>query len=174
MLTGLLAAGASLAIPARGEAQGGSGAAPVNGVLKATDLGGLFPGQVFFRGQSASVQLRNSGGVRYDDGMLTMAALVDTSGYSSNVQQKYQGYLISEVPLVIGGKKLPAGEYGVGFIEGNTFLVMDVGAHDLLKTGSTHDAELRRPTPLQIIAAPEAGQYRLYFGRNYVTLAPGS
>ena len=60
------------------------------------------PAQVFFRGQSATVQMRNSGGIRYADGMFTIMALVDTSGYSSGIQQKYQAYLITEVPLQVG------------------------------------------------------------------------
>jgi hypothetical protein len=70
------------------------------GVLKAAEVGDkLFPDKVFFRGQSASVQARNTGGVRYADGMLVMAGLVDNSGYSSGLKEKYQAYLITEVQV---------------------------------------------------------------------------
>src|ERR1700744_651810 len=61
------------------------------GILKAPDMANLMPATVFFRGQVASVQARNSGGVKLADGMLVLCALVDTSGYSTAVQQKYQG-----------------------------------------------------------------------------------
>ncbi len=142
----------------------------VEAVLKPADLAGKVPDQVFFRGQSATVQMRNSGGIRFADGMLVLAALVDTSGYSSGIQQKYQGYLIAEVPLQIEGHRLPPGEYGFGFVAGDVFLVMDIGAHDQLTAKSTRDTQLRHATPLQLIAAPDVKGYRLYSGRTYVTL----
>ncbi len=148
------------------------------GVLKAADLSSLFPPQVFYRGQSASVQMRNSGGVRYSDGLLTMMALVDTSGYSTGVQQRYQAYLLTEVPLRIGGegnRTLPPGAYGVGFVENDRFVVMDIGDHEVLSATSQQDAALHRPTPLQVMEAAgntaEKGTYRLYAGRRYVTFA---
>ena len=143
-------------------------------VLKATDMANLMPATVFFRGQVASVQARNSGGVKLADGMLVLCALVDTSGYSTAVQQKYQGYFITEVTLDINGQMLKPGAYGVGFVEGNKFLVRDLGAHDLLTTDSTHDSELKRPTPLQVLAGTTPNQYRLYINRNYVVFWPAN
>jgi hypothetical protein len=149
---------------------------PSPGILKAPDMANLMPATVFFRGQVASVQARNSGGVKLADGMLVLSALVDTSGYSTAVQQKYQAYFITEVALDINGQTLKAGAYGVGFIEGNKFLVMDLGAHDLFATAGVHDAELKRPTPLQVLADTGPNRYRLYINRNYVVFsaAPGN
>ncbi len=93
--------------------------------------------------------------------------MVDTSGYSSDVQAKYQAYFITEVPIKIGGKSLPAGIYGVGFIPGNKFVVTDVGAHDVLTATSASDQDMKRPMPLQVVADASGG-FRLYEGRNYV------
>jgi hypothetical protein len=145
-------------------------AAPAKeGVLKATEVGGkLFPEKVFFRGQLASVQARNSGGVRYTDDFLVLAALVDSSGYSSGLKEKYQGYLITEVPLEVDGQALKPGAYGFGFMEGNKLAVIDVGGNDVLQVSSTKDSEMKRPVPLQVVAEKEAGKYRLYKGRDYV------
>jgi len=144
-------------------------AAAKEGVLKAAEVGDkLFPDKVFFRGLVASVQARNSGGVRYADGFLVLAGLVDSSGYSSGLKEKYQGYLITEVPIELGGKKLNPGGYGFGFIEGDKLVVMDVGANDLFQVTSTKDAEIKRPVPLQFVAGSEAGKYRLYKGKDYV------
>jgi len=138
-------------------------------VLKASEVGDkLFPDKVFFRGQSAPVQARNSAGVKYGDGFLVMAALVDNSGYSSGIKEKYQGFLITEVPLEIAGQKLAPGQYGFGFLDANRFGVMDVGGNDVLQGTSTNDKEMKRPVPLQIVA--EGGKYRLYKGRDYVEL----
>ena len=140
-------------------------------ILKAPDVANLVPATVFFRGQVASVQARNAGGLKLPDGMLVLCALVDTSGYSTAVQQKYQAYFISEVTLDINGQVLKPGAYGVGFIEGNKFLVMDLGAHDLFMTDSQRDAELKRPMPLQVLADTAPNHYRLYINRNYVVIS---
>jgi hypothetical protein len=140
-------------------------------ILKAPDMEKLMPATVFFRGQVASVQARNSGGIKLPDGMFVEAALVDTSGYSTGIQQKYQAYLITEVILDINGQTLKPGAYGVGFIEGNRFVVMDLGAHDLFTVGSKSDAGLKRPMPLQVLADATPNQYRLYINRNYVVLS---
>jgi hypothetical protein len=141
-------------------------------ILKAADAGTILPPSVFFRGQSASIQARNSAGIRLSKEALLLTALVDTSGYSSSVQQKYQAYLITESPVLIGGHRLAPGAYGCGFIANNQFVVMDIGGHDLFTATSSHDAALHRPTPLQILPAPEGGHsFRLYAGRNYVEVS---
>lgn len=127
----------------------------------------LFPEQVFFHGQVASTQMRNSGGVRFTDNFFVLAALVDNSGYSSEVREKYQAYLITEVDIEIAGQALKPGAYGAGFIAGGKFVVMDLGAHDLFIVNSARDTEIKRPVPLQVIGAA-GGPYRLYAGRDYV------
>jgi hypothetical protein len=142
---------------------------PKEGLLTPAEVGGkLLPDKVFFKGQSASVQARNSAGVRYHDGSLVIAALVDASGYASAIREKYQGYLIAEVPIEIGGQTLKPGIYGFGFIEGSKFVVMDVGANDLLQASSTKDTDMKRPVPFQFVQGPNADTYRLYKGRDYV------
>ena len=138
-------------------------------ILKAADISPkLFPESVFFRGQVAPAQLRNTGGVHFADDLYVLAGLVDSSGYSSRIRAKYQGYLLSEVTLEIGGQTLKPGAYGFGFITGGRFLVMELGANDVLQSASQHDADLKRPVPLQVAASSTAGTYRLYSGRDYV------
>src|SRR5258708_7800865 len=83
--------------------------------LKASDIKPkLFPETVFFRGQSAPVQMRNTGGVHFADDAYVLAGMVDNSGYSSGLRQKYQAYLLTEVPLQIGGQSVKPGAYGFG------------------------------------------------------------
>lgn len=138
-------------------------------VLKAADISPkIFPERVFFRGQVAPAQLRNTGGVHFADDLYVMASLVDSSGYSSGIKEKYQGYLLSEVTLQVGEQTLKPGAYGFGFIAGGKFLVMDLGANDVLQGTSQKDAELKHPVPLQVAASSTAGTYRLYSGREYV------
>src|SRR5712691_940402 len=128
----------------------------------------LFPERVFFRGQTAPVQARNSGGVRFADDFYVLAGMVDNSGYSTGIREKYQAYLINEVTLEIGGQTLKPGAYGIGFINGGKFVVMDLGANDVLEASSQKDTEMKRPVPLQVVPSTTAGSYRLYAGRDYV------
>lgn len=137
-------------------------------VLKPANMEKLLPEKVFYRGQSATTQLRNSGGIKFADGFFVLATMVDTSGYSTDVQAKYQAYFITEVPIKIGGQSLGAGVYGIGFV-GDKLLVTDVGAHDVLTVPSTADTEMKRPMPMQMMADP-AGGFRLYALRRYVVI----
>ena len=143
---------------------------PKPGVLGAEDLKKLLPPAYFFRGQSATVQVRNSGGIATADGKFVLASLVDTSGYASDLQAKYQGLLITEVKLNVAGSELAPGEYGFGFVKDGKFLVMDVGANDLLNVAATTDDKLAHPVPLKIVQ--DGGGYRLYAGRKWVSLKP--
>lgn len=137
-------------------------------ILHAAEAAKVLPDAVFFRGQSATVQTRNSAGIHFANDMFVLAALVDNSGYSSGVQQKYQAYFITEVPLDFSGQTLKPGAYGVGIVKDH-FIVMDIAANDLFTAPVAHDSDLKRPTPLQLNA--EGDHYRLYFGRDYVSFA---
>ncbi len=137
-------------------------------LLTAGELEAVIPATVFFRGQRATVQLRNAAGIRFADGLLMFAVKVDTGGYSSGIAERYQDYLVTESPLRFGSKVLPPGAYGIGFVpEG--MVVMDLGARTLMTLPSINDDKLRRPSPLQIVEAEAGGKYRIYSGRTYVS-----
>jgi hypothetical protein len=153
---------AAMIAPVRLPAQAG------DTVLKPADTQKLLPASVYYKAQSAPTQLRNSTGIKFADGYYVLATMVDTSGYSSGVAAKYQAYFITEVPLRFGSENLPAGIYGIGFVDGGKFVVTDVGAHDVFSISSSTDDGIKRPIPLQIIADPSGG-YRLYAGRKYVS-----
>ncbi len=138
-------------------------------VLKAADISPkLFPERVFFRGQTAPVQFRNTGGVHFADDLYVLAGMVDSSGYSTAIKEKYQAYLLNEATLEIAGQTVKPGAYGIGFINGGKFVVMDLGANDVLQAASQRDAEMKRPVPMQVLASAATGSYRLYAGRDYV------
>lgn len=140
-------------------------------ILKASDINAtLFPEKVFFRGKVAPTELRNTGGVHFADGLYFLAGLVDNSGYSTGIKEKYQAYLLTEVPLEIGGQHVSPGAYGFGFLQGGKFVLMDLGARDLFQVDSHHDADMKRPVPFQVIAGSAADTYLLYSGRNSVEI----
>jgi hypothetical protein len=149
-----------------------AGSPPAEGkevILKAAEITPkIFPERVFFRGQTAPAQMRNTGGVHFADDFYVLAGLVDNSGYSTGIREKYQAYLLNEETLEIGGQTLKPGAYGVGFIEAGKFVVMDLAANDLFRVASARDSEIKRPVPLQVLAGAVTGGYRLYVGRDYV------
>src|SRR6266853_282629 len=72
-------------------------------LLSADELKKVVPSEFFYRGQKAPTQVRNSVGLQLANGKMTLAALVDASGYSTAIQQKYQGLLITESKLNVVG-----------------------------------------------------------------------
>jgi hypothetical protein len=101
---------------------------------------------------------------------MMLAALVDASGYSTAIQQKYQGMLITEVKLNIGGSTLPPGQYGFGFTSDGKFMVMDVANDDVLSTSSETDAALQHAVPLKLVE--DSAGYKLYAGKKWVGIRP--
>ena len=136
-------------------------------LLSSAELKKIVPAEYFFAGQKAPTQLRNAAGFQTADGKMTFAALVDVSGYSSAVQQKYQGTFITESKLNIAGSDLMPGEYGFGFAA-DKFVVMNVANEDALSVPYQTDGALKRPVPLQLVE--DGGGYKLYSGRKWVAL----
>ena len=137
------------------------------GVLAADQVKKVAPASYFYRGQSATTQMRNTVAVRTQDQKYVVAGMVDTSGYAADVAQKYQGFFITEVKLDVGGSPLSPGEYGFGFTN-DKFIITDVGANEVLSVSFQTDNDLKRPVPLKI--TEDNGSYRLYAGKKWVSL----
>jgi hypothetical protein len=125
------------------------------------------PNSFFFAGQSAATQLRNTTGLKNSAGKLVLAGLVDTSGYSTAIAEKYQGFLIAETKLSFDGATLDPGAYGFGFKDGK-FIVMNVAATDVFSVASQNDDQIKHPVPLKL--EKDGARYRLYAGRKYVVV----
>jgi hypothetical protein len=138
-------------------------------LLSADELKNVVPTEFFFRGKKAPTQLRNATGFQTSDGKVTFAALVDASGYSTAIQQKYQGLLITESKLNIGGSELASGAYGFGFAA-DKFIVMNVANEDVLSVAYQTDASLKRAVPLKLVE--DGGGYKLYAGKKWVAVKP--
>lgn len=150
-----------------------SGASPDGSPLSPETVSKLLPGSVYFQGKIAPLQLRNAAAVRFGPDAIAWVALVDTSGYATDVKEKYQFYLVTEAPLTIGDAKVAAGAYGGGFL-GERFLLMDLGGHTVAEGRVEDDPALKRPRPLQLL--PEAADaVKLYLGRHWVQMksSPG-
>ena len=148
---------ATLQLTARG--------APV--ILSAAELTRVVPPGFYFEGQSAPTQARNTAAARFGKKHV-IAGLVDTSGYSSEIRAKYEGFFITDEPIEVGTGVLGAGAYGFGFTSTGQFNVFDVGGSPVMSVAATNDAVQLRPRPLMMTA--ERDGLRLYSGRQYVTI----
>jgi len=137
------------------------------GVLTSADVKTIAPTSYYYAGHAASVQLRNTVGIRTQDGKNILAGMVDTSGYSTAIAQKYQGFFITETKIQIEGTGVEPGEYGFGFMN-DRFILTNVGGGDVVNVPAKRDDQMKRPVPLKI--TEENGDYRLYAGRKYVAL----
>jgi hypothetical protein len=136
-------------------------------LLSTDEVKKAVPTEFFFRGQKALTQMRNAAGFQTSSGMMTLAALVDASGYSTAIQQKYQGLLITESKINIGGSELMPGQYGFGFAS-DKFVVMNVANEDVFSVSFETDSSLKRPVPLKMVE--DGSGYKLYVGRKWVSV----
>ena len=138
-------------------------------VLDEKEMTRVVPTTFYFQGQSAPVQMRNAAAVRLAADRFVIAGLVDTSGYSTEVRGKYEGFFITDSPITLSGTNLGTGAYGFGFSSDGKMNVFDIGGKQILSVDAGKDKDLKRPRPLTMVKTADA--IRLYSGRNYVTVA---
>lgn len=140
-------------------------------VLAGDDLTRVVPTSFYYEGLSAPTQMRNAAAARFGRKHLVIVGMVDTSGYSSDVQAKYQGFFITDAPIQFGdGSVLTTGAYGFGFV-GDRLNILDVAGNQLLSVPTTADRAMLRPRPLMMTGGG-ANPVRLYAGRAYVEIRP--
>jgi len=138
-------------------------------VLTPTELTRVVPPGFYFQGLTAPTQMRNSAATRFGANRYVIAGLVDTSGYSSDVRAKYEGFLITDSRITVGGSELTVGAYGFGFSNDGKFNVLDLAGNEVISVSTRNDKSLRRPRPLMM--SKDGDEIRLYSGRSYVVIA---
>ena len=124
----------------------------------------------YLEGNAIPAQKRNTVVLKGADGKRMLFGLLDTSGYSTEIQQKYAGMLILERKTSLGGTAVAAGAYGFGLRKGTppegpgTLVIYDVGGEKVGEAPAQWDAALARPVPLQVLNG------RLYVGRHWVDI----
>ncbi len=133
----------------------------------------------YLEGQAIPAQKRNAVLIKTPAGARVLVALLDTSGYGTDITQKYNGLLITEGTLTIGGKALQPGSYGFGMTPMNPtgpptgskiFRLYDQAGHKLIETKATRDEVLSRAKPIQVVTK-KGKPARLYVGRDWVELS---
>jgi hypothetical protein len=134
----------------------------------------------YLEGNAIPVQKRNAAMLKTPCGKRMVFALLDTSGYSTEVQQKYHGLVTTEKKLSLGGAEVPVGVYGLGLekaeAEGGApseapakVSVYDIAGQKVAEGTAEYDAKLAQPVPLQVVLE-EGKQARLYLGRYCIKL----
>ncbi len=139
-------------------------------VLTDTALTKIVPTSFYFAGQSAETQMRNAAAAKLGENRFIIAGLVDTSGYSTDISGKYEGFFITDSPIKIGNKMLGTGAYGFGFSANGNVNIFDLSSKQILSVTTRSDPEMKRPRPLQMMRDTKG--VRLYKGKNYVLIAP--
>ena len=137
-------------------------------VLEGAELARVVPTSFYFEGQSAPTQTRNTAAAKFATDRYVIVGLVDTSGYSSDVRAKYQGFFITDSPVRVGGRELGTGAYGFGFTNDGHLNILDLGGKQILSTPTTKDTKIKRPRP--ILMTTDAGGVRFYSGRDYAVI----
>ena len=138
-------------------------------ILNDKDATAVIPSSFYFAGQSAPTQMRNASVARLAKDRLVIAGLVDTSGYSTEISGKYEGFFITDSPIKIGDKTLNTGAYGFGFSADGKLNIFDISSKQILSVATKSDSEVKRPRPLQMVA--DIAGVRLYKGKSYALIS---
>jgi len=124
----------------------------------------------YLEGNAIPVQKRNTVVLKGTDGKHMVFGLLDTTGYSAEIQAKYAGLLIVERKVTVGGAALGPGAYGFGLQKpaapegAGQLMVYDVGGAKVGEAAAEYDKALGQPQPLQFVNG------RLYVGRHWVAI----
>ncbi|MGA2183562.1 MAG: hypothetical protein ABSH47_11080 [Bryobacteraceae bacterium] len=134
------------------------------------------PKDFYLEGNAIPTAKRNAVMVHTPSGARALFSLLDTTGYASNIIEKYVGMIITEGDVSICGQKVTVGSYGFGWVEspGGTdqpgkFSLYDQAGGKLAECATPRDAALKSPRPLQVVVKKD-GTAILYHGRNSVEL----
>jgi len=135
------------------------------------------PKDFYLEGNAIPTQKRNAALLKTPAGARLLLALLDTSGYSSQVQEKYLGMAIIEGPVSICGQALAVGSYGFGLKktagesnEPAEFFVYNQAGDKVAQCSANKDTQLEHPRPLEVF--PKGASAQWYLGRYLMEIRP--
>ncbi len=132
----------------------------------------------YLEGQAIPAQKRNMVLIKNPAGARALIALLDTSGYGADITRKYNGLLITEGTLSIGGKTIQPGSYGFGLnlinpsgppTGSKMFNLYNQAGQKVMEYKAVRDELIPRPKPIQVQVRKD-NIARLYVGRDWVEL----
>lgn len=134
------------------------------------------PKDFYLEGNAIPTAKRNAVLVHLPNGARAVFSLIDTTGYSANIIEKYVGMVITEGDVSLCGHKISVGSYGFGWqrpaanADGpGKFSLYNQAGTKLTECTMPRDPDVKQPRPLQIVAKPD-GSARLYYGRHGIDL----
>jgi hypothetical protein len=134
------------------------------------------PNDFYLEGNRIPVEKRNAVLLKTPGGARLIFALVDTTGYSSQIKQKYIGMVISEGSVSVCNLPLTVGSYGFGLEKPATtssgeakFFLYNQAGEKVGDCAAKKDSAVKQPKPLNIVLSKEGGA-RLYLGRYFLEL----
>jgi len=144
-------------------------------VMTAAELVKVLPRDFYLEGNPIPTQPRNAVLLKTPAGARLMFAGLDTTGYSSQIQQKYEGMLITEGSLSLCGTVLGVGSYGFGYTklpptsnEDGKFFLYNQAGEKVAECATKKDTEIKQPRPLFVVTTGSTA--RLYLGRHWLEL----
>ena len=134
------------------------------------------PKDFYLEGNAIPTAKRNAVMVHTPSGARAIFSLLDTTGYASNIIEKYAGMIITEGELSVCGNRVGVGSYGFGWTpspretdQPGKFLLYDQAGAKVAECESPRDANLPHPQPLHLVVGTD-GTAKLYHLRNSVEL----
>lgn len=134
------------------------------------------PGDFYLEGNRIPVEKRNAVLLKTAKGSRVVVGLIDTTGYSSQIKQKYTGMLITETRISVCRKKLRVGSYGFGLDRPDaassadaSFKIYNQAGEKLGACAAKKDESVKQPKPLSV-TADNSGPAKLYLGKYAIEI----
>lgn len=171
MLICFIAVACSLATwPTPARAQGGYDA------ITGDAFNHAIPADFYLEGNHIPVEKRNAVLLKNPAGARVVFGLLDTTGYSSQIQQKYVGMLITETKIAVCGNAIGVGSYGFGLerpaatsTADAPFRLYNQAGEKVAECAAKKDDAVKQPKPLTV-ATPKGGPARLYLGKYVIDI----
>ena len=135
------------------------------------EFNSAMPKDFYLEGNAIPTQKRNAALLKTAQGARVLFALLDTTGYSSQIRQKYVGMLISEADISVCSIPVKVGSYGFGLDRpaanssaDATFFVYNQAGEKVGECASKKDTVIAQPKPL------EFRDGKLYLGRYWLEI----
>ena len=169
MVVGMAAACLLAAWPSTAHAQG-----PFEPVV-GEGFNHAMPADIYLEGNHIPVEKRNASVMKNAAGKRVLIAIIDTTGYSSQIKQKYIGMVITETKLSVCGNTLGVGSYGFGLERPDaasnadaTFRVYDQAGDKVGECAAKKDDSIKQPRPL--VVETKTSPARLLLGKYAVEI----
>jgi len=118
------------------------------------------PTDFYLEGEHPPVEKRNAVLLKTTNGVRVLVGLIDTTGYSSQFQQKYIGMLISEARISVCNNSVGVGSYGFGLDRPASptggdarFMVYNQAGEKIAECSVRKDDSIKQPKPLSVSTA---------------------